>query len=169
MKRLMIVLFATAFTLTACVPSSQTGRDYSRSEARKVQRVEIGTVLDMQLVNIEGTKTVAGSAAGGALGGVAGSAVGGGKGKDIATVVGAIVGAAAGAAAEEKLTQQQGTEYTIRLENGNVISVVQANSEQEAPINIGDTVKLLSQGSTYRVTLLPDPSVIQQQQATQTQ
>ncbi|MBW8192381.1 glycine zipper 2TM domain-containing protein [Neiella marina] len=160
--RLVIIAITSLAALCACVPSSQTGRDYSRSEARKVQRVEIGTVLDIQLVNIEGTKTVAGTAAGGALGGVAGSAVGGGKGKDIATVVGAIVGAAAGAAAEEKLTQQQGSEYTIRLENGNVISVVQANSEEEAVIRIGDTVKLLSQGNTYRVNLLPDPSVINQ-------
>ncbi|MCM2679659.1 glycine zipper 2TM domain-containing protein [Echinimonas agarilytica] len=162
MKSISIAIVATTALIAGCVPSSQTGQDYSRNEARKVQQVQIGQVLDMQTVNIEGTKSGAGTVAGGALGGVAGSAVGGGKGKDIATVVGAIAGAAVGAAAEESMTRQQAIEYTIRLENGKVISVVQASAENEIPIRIGDSVKLLSQGSTYRVTALPNPAVMQQ-------
>jgi outer membrane lipoprotein SlyB len=138
-----------------CAPSSQTGSSYNREEARKVQQVRIGQVLDVQLINIEGTKTGAGGVAGGAIGGIAGSGIGGGSGSDIAAVVGVVIGAAAGAMAEESLTEKQGHEYTIRLESGDVISVVQAY-DPDLPDNIvaGDWVKILQQGSTTRVNKL---------------
>ena len=148
--------------LAGCTPSSQTGTSYSREEARKVQSIKIGKVLDMQPVTIEGTKTGAGGVAGGAIGGIAGSGVGGGKGQDIMTVVGAVAGAAAGAMMEESITKKSAFEYTVRLSSGQVISVVQAE-DPDSPIKIGDAVKLLSQGSTYRIAPLPNPDVIKTQ------
>jgi outer membrane lipoprotein SlyB len=45
-------------------------------------------------------------------------------------------------------------EYTIKLDDGEVISVVQAIDPKAAPIMAGDAVKLLSQGGTFRVTKL---------------
>lgn len=154
MKKFMLITSVTLLSVTltaACVPSSQTGSSYSRDEARRVQQIELGTVLDKQWVNIEGTKSGLGGAAGGIIGGVAGSAIGDGKGSDIASAVGAVVGAVVGAKAEESSTRQQAVEYTIRLETGKVLSVVQAE-EPEKPIAIGETVKLLSQGATYRIS-----------------
>jgi outer membrane lipoprotein SlyB len=59
-----------------------------------------------------------------------------------------------GAKAESALTKAQGMEYTIKLDDGEVISVVQAIDPKAAPIMAGDAVKLLSQGGTFRVTKL---------------
>jgi outer membrane lipoprotein SlyB len=154
---LLLLIPLCSFTLMGCVPSSQTGTDYSRQEARKAQQIKIGQVIEVSVVNIEGTKSGAGGVAGGAVGGLAaGSAIGGGTGSDIAAIAGVVIGAAAGAMAEEKLTEKQGHEYTIRLEpSGKFMSVVQAH-DPDKPDNIvpGDYVKLLVQGSTYRVVKL---------------
>lgn len=150
----------TALTLSAalfvgaCVPSQQTGTSYSRDEARSLQNIQIGRVLETTPVTIEGTKTGAGGAVGGAVGGIAGNGVNDGIEGDIAAVIVGAVGAIVGAKAEEALTKKQATEYTIRLDSGKVISVVQANDKKAAAIVAGDEVKLLSQGSTYRVSKL---------------
>ncbi|WP_199405233.1 MULTISPECIES: glycine zipper 2TM domain-containing protein [Corallincola] len=160
MRKILIVGMATLVTfLAGCAPSSQTGTSYNREEARKVQQVRVGQVLDVQVVNIEGTKSGAGGLAGAAVGGIAGSSVGGGKGSDIAAVVGAVVGATVGAMAEESLTAKQGHEYTIRLESGDIISVVQAfDPEKPDAVASGDWVKILQQGSSTRVNKLENYS-----------
>ena len=62
-------------SLAGC-QSSLTGESYSRSEARKMQRVEYGIVEYLRLVKIEGTKTPIGTGAGAAVGGVAASTIG---------------------------------------------------------------------------------------------
>jgi outer membrane lipoprotein SlyB len=56
-------------------------------------------------------------------------------------VLGAVVGGIAGSAAEEVYTREDGIEYSIRLEDGNYISVVQAVSKDEN-IKSGDKVSL---------------------------
>lgn len=145
---------SSSLMLGACVPSNQTGTSYSRTEARTVQNIQIGQVLDTTPITIEGTKSGAGGAIGGAVGALAGSGVNDGIEGQIASVLVGAAGAALGAKAEERFTKKAGTEYTIRLENGKIISVVQANDPDAAAIVAGDTVKLLSQGTTYRVTKL---------------
>lgn len=160
MRMLMVAATATVL-LTACVPSSQTGTSYSRDEARKVQNILIGQVLDIQQVEIEGTKSGLGGVVGGAAGGVAASTVGGGTGKDLATIGGAVIGAAIGAVAEEALTKATGEEYTIRLSTDEIISVVQAvDANDPNRIQVGDTVKVLQQQGTYRINKLPNPELL---------
>jgi outer membrane lipoprotein SlyB len=58
-------------------------------------------------------------------GGAVGSLFGGGWGRVVASGAGAVVGATAGAAAERQLSRQQGLEYTVRLDNGRMVSIVQ--------------------------------------------
>ena len=150
----MPVALLLAITITACLPAKQTGTSYSRDEARTVQNIKLGTVIDAVPVKIEGTKTGAGGAVGGAIGGLAGSTVDDGTTADIAAVVAGAAGAIIGAKTEDALTRANGTEYTIRLEDGELISVVQANDKSAEPIVAGDRVKLLSQSGTYRVSKL---------------
>ena len=142
------------FTLLGCVPATQTGTSYSRGEARTVQQVQIGKVIEVTEITIEGTKSGAGGLVGGAVGGIAGGSTGSGAGGEIAAVLAGAVGAVVGAKLEEAATRANGREYTIRLDKGDVISVVQAFDPKAAPIVAGDEVKLLSQGGTYRVTRL---------------
>lgn len=151
---LSLLVLGLVFSLAACVPAKQTGTSYSRDEARHIQQVELGTVVEVTPVIIEGTKSGAGGAVGGVVGGIAGRTVDEGAAGEIAAVLAGVAGAVVGAKVEESVTRANGAEYTIRLENGEVISVVQALDPEAATIAAGDRVKLLSQHGTYRVTRL---------------
>jgi len=153
----VVVAVIAVFALNACTPSKQTGTSYSRSEVRSPQNVELGKVIDVTIVQIEGTKSGAGEVLGGALGGVAGKSTGSGTKGDIAAVAVGAVGALIGSRVEEAGTKTAGREYTIRLEDGELLSVVQAFDKKADVIVAGDTVKLLTQGGTFRVTKLKAP------------
>ena len=148
-----VLFVGSVFILSSCVPATQTGTSYSRSEARVLQQVKIGKVLEVAEVVIEGTKSGAGGIVGGAVGAIAGRNTGSGAGGEIAAVLGGAVGSVVGAKIEEARTRVSAREYTIRLENGEVVSVVQA-FDPKIPIFAGDHVKLLSQKGSYRVTRL---------------
>jgi outer membrane lipoprotein SlyB len=67
----------------------------------------------------------------------------------VARAAGAIGGAAAGAAIEEGATRQKGLEITIKLDNGEVISIVQGADEK---FDEGDLVRVLRRpGGSARV------------------
>ncbi len=148
-QTLAILMLAAATTLLAGCPAGLGSKDYSRSQARTVQEVQMGVVESVREVNIEGTKTPIGAGAGAVVGGVAGSNVGGGKGSVVGAAVGAVLGGLGGAAAEEAVTKQKGLEITVRLDSGRIIAITQAADEDFRP---GDRVRILSGGGTTRVT-----------------
>ncbi|MCL6417480.1 glycine zipper 2TM domain-containing protein [Aestuariirhabdus sp. Z084] len=150
MKRnYMLVAFLSLFVLSGCV-SNLSGTSYSRDEARQVQQVKLGVVLDVQLVQIEGTKSGIGAIAGGAAGGIAGSTIGSGKGSDIAAIAGAVAGGLLGGQAEEAYTREQGVQLTIELSDGTYISVVQ-QADPNVQFYKGDSVKVLTANGVSRV------------------
>lgn len=150
MKRpLILAVLTTAALLAQGCASSLSGSAYERREARSVQEIQYGTVTDVRLVRIEGTKSLLGAGTGAVVGGVLGSMVGGGKGRTLATVGGAVAGGLAGAAVEEGVTTQNGYEITVRLDNGRVLAVTQAADEH---FHVGDRVRLITgHGGTARV------------------
>ncbi|MCX4028523.1 glycine zipper 2TM domain-containing protein [Endozoicomonas sp. SM1973] len=135
--------------LTGCV-SNLSGESYSRNEARQLQTVKMGTVIDVKLVQIEGTKSGVGAIAGAAAGGIAGSTVGGGRGSDIAAIAGAVAGGLLGGKAEEAYTRSQGVQLTIELYDGSYVSVVQQVSPN-VRFRPGDRVRILTQNGVSRV------------------
>ena len=141
MNRIKIGLIITIMCLVAVgCASSRSGKVYSRDQARKSQTIQMGTVELVHNVKIEGTKSSVGGIAGGAAGAAVGSTIGSGTGKTVATVFGAIVGGLGGAAAEEKVTQKDALEITVKLDNGSAIVVVQEADEEFA---VGDRVRIL--------------------------
>jgi len=61
-----------------------------------------------------------------------------------------VVGGLAGAAAEEGVTRKQGIEITLKMDNGEILAVMQEDGgEKFAP---GERVRLLQDGRTTRVT-----------------
>ena len=144
--------FATALVvvlaITGCA-SSRSGSVYSRDQARQEMNVRMGIVESVRDVQLEGTKTGAGTVAGGAIGGVAGSNVGKGKGQAVGTILGVVAGAIAGHAIEEGATKKNGVEITVKLDNGQLIAIVQ---EAEERFNPGDRVRVLSGSGTARVS-----------------
>lgn len=145
---LAAALAAAAVGLAGCA-SGTGGKDYSRSQTRVVQEVQLGVVESVREVNIEGTKTPIGAGAGAVVGGVAGSTVGSGKGSVVGATVGAVLGGLGGAAAEEAITRQKGVEITVKLDSGRLIAVTQAADEE---FRVGDRVRVLSGGGTTRVS-----------------
>jgi len=149
-SKLGLIVFATSSLLISGCASSLKGDTYSRDDARQVQTVEFGTVQDTRFVVIEGTKSPIGGIAGAAIGGIAGSSVGGGKGAQVASVIGAVAGGLAGAAAEEQITKSQGIEVVVKMDAGEIISVVQAYEEGK-PLQAGDRVRILYLNGETRV------------------
>ena len=134
-----LLLILIGLIAVGCAPS-MSGSAYSRDQARKVQTVHEGEVIMVREVLIEGTKSGLGGLAGGVMGFALGSTVGGGSGKGVAMAAGTVAGAAAGAAIEESATRQTGLEITIKLDNGQVVSIVQAADER---FDEGDLVRVL--------------------------
>ena len=102
----MLVLILVVFTigLAGCA-SELSGKSYSRSEVRTVQKVEYSVIEQLRPVHIEGTKTPIGASTGAAVGGIAVSSIRGGK-------IGQVM---AEAAIEEGATLTTGVEFTIMM------------------------------------------------------
>ena len=146
---LLITSLAALLVLGGC-QSSLTGDTYSRSEARAVQTVRMGTIESLRPVKIEGTKTPVGAGAGAVIGGVAGSGVGGGRGAAVAAVIGAVAGGLLGAATEEGLTRAQGVEITVREDDGTLRAYVQEVQQNEV-FRVGERVRIMTVDGTSRV------------------
>ena len=144
-----VALIAASSVLLAGCPAGMGGSDYSRSQARTVQEVQMGVVESVRQVQLEGTKTPVGTIAGAAVGGIAGSNVGGGKGRAVGAILGAVAGGVAGSAIEEGMTKKNGLEITVKLNSGRMIAVTQEADEDIRP---GDRVRVLSGGGVTRVT-----------------
>ena len=144
----LILSLLTALTLTACA-SSRSGDVYTREQARQEMIVRTGVVESVREVQMEGTKSGVGTIAGAAIGGVAGSHIGGGDGQIVGAIFGAVLGGMAGSAIEENTTKKNALEITIKLDGGQLISVVQEVGESFLP---GDRVRVLSGGGATRVT-----------------
>ncbi|OZA30995.1 MAG: hypothetical protein B7X93_01125 [Hydrogenophilales bacterium 17-61-9] len=143
-----ILLIAALVALAGCA-SGTGGKDYSRTQTRSTQDVQMGSVESVREVNIEGTKTPIGAGAGAVIGGVAGSTVGSGRGSVVGTAVGAVLGGLGGAAAEEAITRQKGVEITVKLDSGRLLAITQAADEA---FQVGDRVRVLSGAGATRVS-----------------
>ena len=150
MNSKLILALSTLLLLGACA-SEKTGEVYTRDQVRQVQTYKVGVIESLRDVRIEGTKSQVGTTAGTLIGGIAGSGASQGKTGQVASVIGAVVGGMAGAAAEEAYTRENGLEISIKLDDGNHISVVQAKSESET-FKVGDKVRVLESAGVTRVT-----------------
>jgi outer membrane lipoprotein SlyB len=150
MKFLPVVV---AILLTGCA-SGLTSSAYSRDQARRAMEVQIGSVEHIREVKIEGTATgrglSVGASAGGMVGAIAGLGAGNGRGSLVGSIIGSVAGGLIGAAAEESVTARDGIEITVRLDNGKLLAVTQEKDQAEV-FNVGDRVRVLSDGSVTRV------------------
>ena len=145
-------MLTVVMLLASCANSSLTGDTYSREDARKIQQVKYGQVLSVTPVVIEGNREgIVGNIGGTLVGGIAGSGVGDGRGQAIATIVGAAIGGVAGQAGEEKFTRKQGQEIAVKMDSGQVLSVVQEVRDNSF-FSAGDRVRLISLNGVTRVS-----------------
>jgi outer membrane lipoprotein SlyB len=136
-----LALAALSLLCACATPSS--GKVFSRNEARTAWMVVEGRVSDIKPVQIEGDKSVLGTAGGGYVGYELGRTIASGQSRDLAGAVGAVAGAAVGQTVEERATRQNALQITIDLDRGETIAVVQAADVGFAP---GERVKVLRRG-----------------------
>lgn len=153
--------FAAAFVVMATVlagcASGLGANTYDRGSVGQVARVDEGTVVDARPIKIEGSSQNAkvGTLAGAAIGGLAGSEIGGGdKANTAGAIVGAVLGGVAGNAIGNSTSAQNGYAYTIRLRNGELVSIAQAGEYPIAPgtpvlIEYGARARVIPQASSY--------------------
>ena len=152
-------LIATAFTtssllaLSGCAPKLG-GSDYSAHGMGEVSQTFKGTVVSMRPIAISGSdgKIGAGAAIGGITGGLLGSTLGGGKGRWVAGALGGLAGGGAGHLLENKMSEQQGVEYQVQLDQGNIITIAQG---EEPKLAVGQHV-LVIQSERTRSRVIPD-------------
>ena len=133
-----ILMLAAALAAAACATPS-SGRIYSREEARVAWDVKYGEVVSVDDAVIEGSRSALGRIGGGYVGYEAGRTVGGGSGRRIAGAAGAVAGAIAGSAIEERATREEAWQFTVELEDGRTISIVQARDQSFA---VGERVRV---------------------------
>lgn len=133
----LTVLFALTLAGGCATPSS--GSLYSRHEARVAWDVRYGEVTAVDEATIEGRRSPLGRIGGGWIGYQAGRTVGGGSGRAIAGAVGAVAGAVAGQAIEERATREEAWQFTVELEGGRRIAVVQA---RDVSFAVGERVRV---------------------------
>jgi outer membrane lipoprotein SlyB len=143
-----LALAASALAAAAGCATYDGAQNYSVREERGIQSVTYGTVQSVRPVRIDENGAPVGTIAGAAVGGILGSQVGHGAGRGVGAVLGAVGGGLAGNAIEHSVTQHEGEEIVVRLDNGSTIAVVQGGSQNLRP---GDRVQVLNGGRGARV------------------
>ncbi len=155
-KVLIMTLSAASIMLSACTPKLG-GDDYSTSGAGEISQTFKGTIIAMRPVAINNNPNGslgAGAVIGGLSGALLGSTIGGGKGRLVTGVLGGLAGGGAGQLIENKMGEQQGTEYQVQLDRGDVITLTQG---EEPKMAVGQRVLVIQSGKD-RSRVVPDGS-----------
>ncbi len=153
--KLLLIISCASLFLGACAPKLG-GNDYDVSGAGEISSTLKGTIIATRVVKLRpdnSHKAGTGATAGGLTGAVLGSTIGGGhKMPFVAGAIGGLAGAFAGHAIEQKLTEQDGMEYHIKLANGEIITLTQG---LEPRLSIGQKV-LVIKSDRSRSRVVPD-------------
>lgn len=161
-KILSVVLLTLPLFLTNCAPKLG-GSDYSLADVGANSTGLRGTIAAVRVINIVATdnnQPGAGSVIGGVSGALLGSQIGGGRGRVVSGVLGGLAGGVAGHLAEQALTNQEGFEYTVNLDNGEVKVIAQG---AEPRMSVGQRVLVVVnekgvKGQKARSRVIPDNS-----------
>ncbi|HEY9101414.1 hypothetical protein [Chitinimonas sp.] len=146
-RLLLACLAGLSLVMTGCA-SSRSANVYNPSEALNEARVREGTVESIRPVKIQADSDI-GKIIGAVIGGVAvGGNVGKGNGAVISGVLGAAAGGAAGNAIGKELNSKDGIELVLRMDNGEIIAVVQEADVAFAP---GQKIRVITRGRVSRV------------------
>jgi outer membrane lipoprotein SlyB len=138
--------------LAACASSSPDV--IARGDAQRMAQVQVGVVLSVRTVTVDGNQSGVGAAVGGVVGAIGG--YGGSGVQREAQVLGVLVGvagAAAGNAIERMSTREEALEILVQLKNGDRRANVQAKGTEV--LVAGDPVIIVTTGSKVRVTKAP--------------
>lgn len=150
MKKSFALLALCALALAACAKDASQNQ-YMESEVGSAKTVQYGTVVSSRTVGITGKSSGVGTLVGGGIGGGAASYAGSGSGRTWATAGGAIAGAIAGSMLEQNMQDEDGVEYTVRIDGSETITIVQRFEDGDMMYSKGDRVMVQSGRGYERV------------------
>jgi len=143
MKKIAINCLGIIFLLSLAACASQTGGSYSSSQTRSPQTVTMGTITQLNEAFISNDASGVGTLGGAVVGGVAGSTLGGGRGRILTTLGGAVLGGLLGTGVEKAVNSKDALDITVKLDNGQMLSIVQELGTEERSFAVGDRVRVL--------------------------
>lgn len=150
MKNIILATgLVSVLALSGCIVPQNSANVYQARQTMGEQSVRMGVVESIRNVVIDNGQSGVGTLGGAALGGLAGNTIGKGNGSIAGAIGGAIAGGVIGSSIEKNVNSRPGLEITVKFDNGNLSAIVQDADEQ---FNVGDRVRILSNGRTTRVT-----------------
>lgn len=136
----LLLLVGVSLSWNGCtLPSAQPL--VPAAQAGVMHTLELGTVMAVKEVTLEGERTNLGLYGGAAVGGAAALPQGSiNTGDVVVQAAAAVVGAVAGQAIEEAATRERAQEITIRMDNGRTVMITQA--VPDGPFREGDRVQV---------------------------
>lgn len=153
MKLLVIPFLVASIVGCATGPNSYSGTVYKGNQAQRSQQVTTGVVVGIRQITIQDDPNITGATVGAGMGALAVLGLAGTGGNPYGLAAGAIAAGVLGGTATDyiskKVLEQPGFEFTIKLKDGRMVTVVQTNIDMMAT---GDTVYLTkSQDGVLRV------------------
>jgi outer membrane lipoprotein SlyB len=132
MKHTIPLLLIAVLLMSGCARRISQNY-YSSASVGEASHTYRGTIVSARKVNVGEAERLqdntTGTAVGAITGGVAGSQIGQGSGSVLAAAGGALLGGIAGAFVEDELSKQTAMEYSVQLDNGQMMTVVQGDEE----------------------------------------
>lgn len=154
MKKVLITAVLVALC-TGCAtgPKSYSGAVYKGGQAQRSQQVTTGTIIGIRQITIQDDPSVTGATVGAGMGALAVLGLAGTGGNPYGLAAGAIAAGVLGGTATDyiakKVLEQPGFEFTVKMKDGRITTVVQTNIDMMAT---GDQVYLTqSADGTLRV------------------
>ena len=147
MKRIIALLSILAFT--ACAQPGQS--QYGYQDVGHATVVQYGVVESSRVVGITGQNTGLGAGAGAMGGAIGGSYVGHGGGSLGGMLVGALIGGVIGHMGEQAMSDRHGIEYTVDLDNGVTVTIVQEIHKEDLQLKHGQRCMVQTSGMYQRV------------------
>ena len=123
----------------------------SKEDSQRALATEVGNIIDVVPVTIQGQKSEVGAVAGGLIGGIAAESIGSGSGQEIAVIAGTVAGGIIGYYSTVKLGEHNGFQYAIKLDDEEKpIVVIQAAGKDNKAFVVGDRVSIIY-GAQVRV------------------
>jgi len=134
--------------LSACAAPNTNSAVYSTGQGMQAMQVQFGQILSVRMVELRGIQN-GDRAIGAVVGAVVGSLAADdlSDGNAIATGLGSLAGAAAGSAGATAINRTQAQEWTVRLDSGAVMAIVQ----NDPNMMVGQRVRVINNGTTTRI------------------
>jgi outer membrane lipoprotein SlyB len=145
---------ALMVSVAACShPSSTT---YGDREVGQTIETAQGSVVSSRVVDVAGEPGFVGPAAGAAVGAAGGGVAVNGPASLLVAIVGGLVGAGIGYMAEKQISDRDGIEYLLQMDDGRLVTLVQNREDDEQPLPNGTPVLIQLNGQYTRV--MPHPA-----------